>query len=112
MFVACELGLVREELQQLIRQSWSQGSLNFSAPASKEIPEKGRLGPTLSPIPFPLTLQLSTRPLCALHVKEKPEVLSCSNPTPQVALPLAQLEEHLLSLIQNWDPPSMLILCS
>lgn len=45
-------------------------------------------------------------------VKEKPEVLSCSNPTPQVALPLAQLEEHLLSLIQNWDPPSMLILCS
>ena len=74
MFVACELGLVREELQQLIWQSWSQGSLNFSAPASKEIPEKGRLGPTLSPIPFPLTLQLSTRPLCALHVKEKPEV--------------------------------------
>lgn len=63
-------------------EDWKQShSAGLRAPStsipwgSQQSPKEGCLGPTLVPIPFPPTLQLSARPSpCALHAKEKPEV--------------------------------------
>lgn len=75
-FAVCEaLASASEDVKQPIWQRGLRAPSSSWPPGFKGDEKKtGHLGPTLSPIPFPPILQLSTQSLCALHVKDKPEV--------------------------------------